>query len=116
MSNVPTLSVTRRWECPSCGQRHETTETKPHVPMHECSAQRGMTVPFVSVDNYGDLGRQVRHVVVEREDQISGEKGLHFDGEGRPIMAVRTERADGSNDIHVFPGFASGVGKSREQA
>lgn len=100
--NVPILSTEKRWECPSCGRQVITHEPRPHSELHACPAQHGLVVPFVEVQGTGLARNTVRHVPVEREDYIGSEKGVRFDDEGRPVMAVRTERADGSNDCHVF--------------
>lgn len=95
------LDPTKRWECPSCGVQHVTHEARPHVPMHPCRSLRGILAPFVEVHGIElDRSRQ-RHVVVDREDYVAGEL-VRTDADGRPVMAVVTERADGSNDCHVF--------------
>ena len=108
MRSVPILDPTKGWECPSCGKQHVTREPRPHTPMHNCAAQRGLSVPFVEVtSNFGLRKGAVRHVAVERGDYVGQEKGLLYDAEGRAVMAVRTERADGSNDCHVFPAMAT---------
>ena len=83
------------WDCPSCGAEHATREARPHVPMHECRAMRGCSVPFI------ERGGPRSHVrVVERDDYVGDE--LVYAPDGRPVMAVVTERADGSNDVHAF--------------
>jgi hypothetical protein len=98
---VPLLDATKRWECPSCGLQHVTREARPHTPMHDCRALAGLLAPFVAVTG-AELNRhQQRLVVVDREDYV-GNEIVRTDGNGRPVMAVRTERADGSNDCHVF--------------
>lgn len=90
-----------RWECPACHQRDVTTEPGAHSRMHPCGAMGGLTVPMVEVGPDG-LGRHAaRHVLVEREDSLNGDTAP-TDEHGRPIMAVRTERADGSNDCTVY--------------
>jgi len=38
-----------------------------------------------------------------------GSELVHFDGEGRPVMAVVTERPDGSNDVMVNVPTAQGT-------
>lgn len=96
------LDPTKRWECPSCGALHTTREPRPHTPMHACPAQRGLSVPYV------EAGTRARHVAVERGDYVGSEQGVAHDGEGRAVMAVRTERPDGSNDVHVFAPRATG--------
>lgn len=104
------LDPSKRWECPSCGLQHETRDARPHTPMHPCPGLRGLLAPFVEV--VGELKKNsVRHVAVEREDYVSDEPRVTVDDAGRPMMAVRTEHADGSNDCHVFAPAASGQGK-----
>jgi len=44
-------------------------------------------------------GASVR--AVEREDYV-GQEIVQYDGNGRPIMSVITDRADGSNDVTVL--------------
>jgi hypothetical protein len=62
-----------------------------------------MIVPFVEVvSNAGIPKHSMRHVVVERGDFIGSEVGVRHDAEGKAVMAVLTERADGSHDTHVF--------------
>lgn len=111
MSNVPILRPTQQWACPSCPQLHVTHETRPHTPLHPCRGHGGVMVPFVpATSNEGPARGTVRHVVVERGDYVNGEHGLRYDAAGRPVQAVITERADGSNDCHIFAGVAVGTG------
>lgn len=91
----------RRWQCPSCDRQHVTREARPHTPMHTCSALNGLATPFVEVRGDALAKHSVRHVVVEREDYVGNEL-VQTDNTGRPVMALRTERADGSNDARVF--------------
>jgi uncharacterized protein YodC (DUF2158 family) len=88
---------TQLWECPSCPTVHRTQGVLPPnaAPMHSCPGLKGFSAPFVPA------GTKARHVAVEREDYVNGET-VRVDAEGRPIMAIRTERADGSNDCHVY--------------
>lgn len=109
MAAPPLLDPTRWWECPSCRRQHVTHDPRAITPMHDCPSLKGLMAPYVQVrNNHGLVG--VRHVAVEREDYVNGDRGLRTDGEGRVVMAVRTERADGSNDSHVFPGAATAAG------
>lgn len=112
MPNVPIFEAPEhRWACPSCSLLHVTREHRPHTPMHNCAGHRGVMVPFVPVaSNEGPARGAVRHVVVERGDYVGGEVGLRTDDNGRPVMAVITERADGSNDCAIFAGAATGSG------
>ena len=106
----------RQFECPTCRLRIESRQQG--VAMHPCKAT-GLTMPMVEVEPGKDLDlSQVRHVLNEREDYVgdaeqkaNGE--YRRDSEGRPlgllprvdgriIMSVSTERADGSNDSTVY--------------
>jgi hypothetical protein len=40
-------------------------------------------------------------VAHDREDYV-GKEDVQVDGNGRPIMSITTERADGTNDTMVF--------------
>ena len=96
------LDPTKRWQCPSCDAQHVTKEARPHTPFHNCRGQRGLSVPYVEVAGVELRKNSTRHVVVERGDYVGAEKGVRKDGEGNVVMAVRTERADGSYDCAVF--------------
>jgi hypothetical protein len=50
-------------------------------------------------------GSDCKVFAVERADYLGDEQQRTGD-DGRPYMSVVTERADGSNDAHVFPGVA----------
>jgi hypothetical protein len=68
----------------------------------------GLEVPLVQVlHNGGIRPGDVRHVAVERGDMVGQEKGVLLDAQGRAIQAIVTERADGSNDCHVFAPVAT---------
>lgn len=71
--------------------------------MHGCSGMRGLLAPMVRVPAERiELPRgSVRTVAVERGDYVAG-AGVQTDGEGRPVMAVRTDRADGSFDTTIL--------------
>jgi hypothetical protein len=97
---VPTLDAARRWECPSCARRIETTEPATKIPLHPCPALGGLQVPFAPVLGDELDRRQVRHVPIERGDYLGDENVS-------PIMAVHTERADGSHDTHVYAPIAT---------
>lgn len=114
MGTVPILKPPEhRWACPSCHALHVTREARPHTPLHPCRAHGGVMVPFVPArSNDGPPAGSVRHVLVERGDYVNGERGLRYDPDGRPVQAVITERADGSNDCHIFAGVAVGGGAS----
>lgn len=95
------LDPSRRWECPSCNRQLKTDRPVTQIPLHPCKEQRGLMVPFVEVHGVELPKHAARHVVVERGDWV-GSEHVQTDGEGRPVMAVRTERPDGSYDTHVL--------------
>lgn len=99
---VPLLRAETRWECKNCTKTHLTTIPEPHIPYHPCPGLHGIIAPLVVA------GTDCKVEAVVREDYVGPEKGLRFDGEGRPITSVVTTRADGSNDCAVFPGVATG--------
>lgn len=73
--------------------------------MHTCGALAGIIAPLVPEGS----GARVR--VVERGDYV-GNEDVRLDGNGRPIMAVITDRPDGSNDVAVFSATARGGGNA----
>ncbi len=95
---------TRYWSCPSCTAQHVTHLAQAHTPLHPCAGRLGVLVPYVEVHP----GRLVKpadrrhHRVIERGDYQGTERGLRYDANGRPYMAVHTERPDGSHDTAVF--------------
>lgn len=104
---IPVLNSTRLYECPSCGFQHTSTTPGRQTPTHVCPRQRGLSVPLVAVLNGDSLpSGSARHVAVERQDFIGNERGVTHDDTGRAVMAVRTERADGSNDCRIFAPIA----------
>lgn len=103
--NVPILTVRRRWYCPNCKQKAITTEAQPHTRMHRCAGLRGITAPLI------EEGQKVKVTAVDREDYV-GTDLPQTDWNGRPVMAVRTERPDGSNDLAVLAPAALGAGSA----
>lgn len=100
---IPVLDPTKFWQCPSCGLQHVTKEPRPHTPMHTCTSLKGMVAPFAEVPKGQTLLKHsLVHRVDYREDYVGDEVGVATDEDGRPVMAIRTEKADGSNDTHVF--------------
>lgn len=92
---VPLLAVPEtRWYCPRCPATAVTKEPGVHTRFHPCGAMGGFTSPMVEV------GQDAKVVVNEREDYIAGEDvQLH---DGRPIMNITTEYADGRTDVAVY--------------
>jgi hypothetical protein len=93
---IPLLVPETRWSCPNCPATHLTTIAEPHAPFHTCPGLKGILAPFV------EDGTRCRVVAMTREDYINDERGLRYNADGTPIMSVRTERWDGSNDCSVF--------------
>lgn len=86
------------WVCSHCPAEVVTSGTVTNR-FHECRGLAGITAPMVPAG----VRWQVR--MVEREDYI-GTEDVRYDGNGRPVMAVVTDRPDGSNDAVVFPATA----------
>ena len=91
----------RRWVCPNCKQTAITREAKPHSRMHACAGLRGILAPLV------EEGVKVQVTAVDREDYVGAEL-TQTDETGRPVMAVRTDYADGRNDTVVLAPTATG--------
>lgn len=88
------------WECPNCTVTERTRPLPANSSrMHDCAGLHGLTAPLVLA------GTDCKVTAVERGDYLNGETQRTGD-DGRPYMAVRTDRADGSNDLVVFPGVA----------
>lgn len=99
MTGVLLTPPDKHWVCPNCTVTDVTPWDTPNR-FHSCAGLAGLTAPLVLDDS---PRCSVRAVV--REDYI-GRDLVQRDGEGRPVMAVVTERWDGSNDAVVFPGTA----------
>lgn len=72
------------------------------MPTHPCPNFNGFSVPLVEVIK-GDALKKLahRHVVIGRDDYVGNEE-VQFGPDGKPIMALRTERADGSHDTRIY--------------
>lgn len=92
---IPILNPEQHWVCPNCAQTDVTHEAKPHSRMHTCRGLGGLTAPMVPA------GADVKVEAAVREDFV-GDAVVTYDGEGRPVQAVVTTRADGSNDVAAF--------------
>ena len=91
----------RRWVCPNCKQTAITREANPHTRFHTCAGLKGITAPLI------EEGTRVQVSAVEREDYV-GDEQPQTDDTGRPVMAVRTDYADGRNDTAVLAPTATG--------
>lgn len=79
----------RYWKCPECDATAKTQIAEAHGEFHYCPALGIAHVPLIEVPD-PDAKVRGRQVVVQSEY-------------GPEVAAVRTERADGSNDVTVFP-------------
>lgn len=100
---VVLLNPSTHWECPNCDFKDVTHETSPHSRFHNCRGLKGISAPMVPA------GTRCRVYTKEREDYINDET-VQVDGDGRPIMAVITERDDGQ-DCAVLAPLASAGGE-----
>jgi hypothetical protein len=99
---VHILQPAHSWHCPECGATDTTYEARPHSRMHSCPKFGGATLPMAS----GTSG--ARLVLNEREDYLGQEDvGLI---NGRPIMSITTEYADGHSDLAVLAPTANATG------
>jgi hypothetical protein len=96
--NIPILKPRNEWACPNCDLRDVTSETRPHSRFHPCAGMSGLTAPMVPAKDVDRNRVQVK--AIEREDYL-GDEIQATDENGRPIMAVRTEYADGRIDCAV---------------
>jgi hypothetical protein len=97
------LDAWQDWGCPNC---HATERVSPPLPpnavrFHTCPKLHMLTAPLVVE------GSDCKIVAVEREDWLGREEQRTGD-DGKPYMAVTTERADGSTDAAVFAPVATG--------
>jgi hypothetical protein len=95
--NVPLLVAEQRWSCPNCPLETVTRYPPGMVAAeyHPCRGLKGLNAPMVLA------GTAAKVEAVPWGDMLHGELAQR-DGEGRPTSAIRTERADGSNDITVL--------------
>lgn len=89
------ITPTHLWTCPNCPLEESTNEARPHTRYHSCPGLNGLTAPMAPA------GTRVKITAIEREDYVGNEE-VQTDDAGRPVMAVITEREDGSNDVTVF--------------
>jgi len=92
---IPLLEAYVDWSCPNC---LTTARTRPLPPgssqYHNCPGLHSLSAPLMAA------GTSCKVTAVERQDYLNGEIQATGD-DGRPYMAVRTDYADGRNDIRV---------------
>lgn len=85
--------VPQMWSCPNCLVT-DRTFGQPNR-FHNCAGLAGLLAPLVPA------GTSAKVTAHEREDYIGSEE-VQLDGNGRPVMSITTERADGSSDTVAF--------------
>jgi hypothetical protein len=95
------VDVWQDWECPRCGLTDRTRPLQPGeaARMHDCPQLHGLSAPLVPA------GTDCTLVAVERGDYLNGDE-QRTGNDGKPYMAIRTDYADGHNDLVVYPGVA----------
>jgi hypothetical protein len=83
-----------RWTCPNCDVTDITHEPGIHTRFHSCRGLRGLTAPMV------EDGVKCKIEALDREDYVKQES-VQTDGDGRPVMSVKTTR-DNGEDCAVF--------------
>lgn len=88
------LDGEQRWTCPNCTSTARTRGAANRF--HRCVGLAGLLAPMV----LDGVRCAVRAVV--REDYV-GREDVRYDGQGRPVMAVVTERDDGTDRVVYAP-------------
>jgi hypothetical protein len=86
------------WECPNCDTTDVTGVLIPNR-FHPCPGLHNLVAPLVPA------GSDCKVTALPREDYLGGEI-QRTGSDGRPYGGVRTERADGSNDLAMFAPLA----------
>ncbi len=94
--NTPILAPEQRWTCPNCDLESVTREARPHTQFHACPGLKGLTAPMV------EAGTRCKVEAIERDDYVGAEM-VQTDGDGRPVMAVRTTRDNGTDLAVLAP-------------
>jgi hypothetical protein len=96
------LHAWQDWECPNCGLTERTRPIPPNAArFHPCPRLHMLKAPLVLA------GSDCKIEVVEREEYLGAEIQRSGD-DGRPYAGVRTEYADGHNDLAVYAPLAYG--------
>lgn len=95
------LDAHQDWHCPNCGRSDRTPMMPANAArFHDCPRLRGLVAPLVRA------GTDCKVIAVERQDYLGREQQRTGD-DGRPYMAVVTQRADGSTDVAAFAAVAT---------
>lgn len=95
------LQGEQHWVCPHCPETARTVGAPNRF--HTCAGLRGVLAPMVLE------GVRCKIVVEERQDYV-GREQVRTDGEGRPVMAVRTVRDDGEDLVVYAPTAVARIG------
>lgn len=90
-----------RWHCRRCSFRDVTRQVQPHTRFHACAGLGGLTAPMLREGDDAIVRPRLREDYVGRED-------VQADGDGRPVMSITTEYADGRTDLAVLAPTAHG--------
>ncbi|MFD8226839.1 hypothetical protein ACFV16_22005 [Streptomyces massasporeus] len=88
------LTPEQHWVCPNCDHAEVTGGADNRF--HPCPGLAGLLAPMVLE------GTRVSVRAVLREDYV-GREDVRYDGDGRPVMAVVTERDDGMDRVVFAP-------------
>lgn len=94
-ARAPLVRGVKEWRCPQCGATDVTPSSTPNR-YHPCPKLRGLATPLL------EASVKARIFLVEREDYVGRELVALDPERRRPVMAMVTERADGSNDARVY--------------
>jgi hypothetical protein len=97
------LQGAKFWECPNCDTT-DCTSVLTGNRFHTCPGLHNLVAPLVVA------GTDCKIVALPREDYLAGEVQRRG-SDGRPYGGVRTERADGSNDLAMFAPLAQASAK-----
>jgi hypothetical protein len=90
------LDTWQDWKCPACGRGDRTRPLPANAQRwHTCPALHDLKTPLVPA------GMDCTIILEERGDYLNGET-QRTGSDGKPYMAVRTQRADGSADVAVY--------------
>lgn len=102
MIDLSSLARPIEWDCERCATRDITP---PNVSnrFHLCSGLGGLSAP---------LRRTGERVLINLWEDYVRDEDVQYDGDGRPVSSISTERADGSNDLAVLAPTAYLDGKA----
>ena len=84
------------WTCPNCDLTEISNNPQPHSKFHYCRGLRGLWAPMV------EDGIRCKVEAKDRDDYVNGDD-VQTDGEGRPVMSIKTTRDDGEDLAVLAP-------------